>query len=228
MSRNGAPTLLPLKPTSTSEYQEEAMDKAFKVHSKVALQAQGELFTEPAVRFLVALHRTFEPKRQTLLAAREDAQRKLDSGLALDFPLETANVRAESSWHCVPPAPGLEDRRVEITGPTDRKMVINALNSGAKTFMADFEGVCIIHVLKFKYLMDVSDSSAPTFENMLNGQINLRDAIRREIDFETGAKKYRLVQKPAVLIVRYVCHFSPDIRMLMSLVPGDGIWTSFA
>jgi len=184
------------------------MDKAFKVHSKVALQAQGELFTEPAVKFLVALHRTFEPRRQTLLAARQDAQRRLDSGVALDFPLETANIRAEPSWHCVPPAPGLEDRRVEITGPTDRKMVINALNSGAKTFMADFEGVLHCPCLESsKYLMDVSDSSAPTFENMLNGQINLRDAIRREIDFETGGKKYRLVEKPAVLIVRYVVLF---------------------
>jgi len=106
--------------------QEEPMDKAFKVHSKVALQAQGELFTEP-VNFLVALHRTFEPRRQTLLAARQDAQRRLDSGVALDFPLETANIRAEPSWHCVPPAPGLEDRRVEITSPTDRKMIIKAL-----------------------------------------------------------------------------------------------------
>ena len=70
------------------------MDKAFKVHSKVALQAQGELFTEPAVKFLVALHRTFEPRRQMLLAARQDVQRRLDSGVALDFPLETANIRA--------------------------------------------------------------------------------------------------------------------------------------
>jgi len=95
------------------------MDKAFKV--QVTLKAQGELFTEPAVKFLVALHRTFEPRRQTLFAAREDAQRRLDYGVALDFPLETANIRTEPSWHCVPPAPGLEDRRVEITGPTDRK-----------------------------------------------------------------------------------------------------------
>ena len=116
------------------------MDQAFKVHSTVASQAQAELFTQPAINFLVALHRTFEPRRQALLAAREDSQRRFDSGVPLDFPPETAHIRVEPSWHCVPPGPGLEDRRVEITGPTDRKMVINALNSGAKTFMADFEG----------------------------------------------------------------------------------------
>jgi len=117
------------------------MDQAFKVHSKVARQAQAQLFTEPAVKFLVAIHSTFEPRRQSLLAARDDAQRRFDSGIPLDFLSETESIRAEASWHCVPPGPGLEDRRVEITGPTDRKMVVNALNSGAKTFMADFEGM---------------------------------------------------------------------------------------
>jgi malate synthase len=77
---------------------------------------------------------------QQLLSARHAAQRRLDAGAQLDFPTETAHIRADPSWVCAPPAPGLEDRRVEITGPTDRKMVVNALNSGAKTFMADFEG----------------------------------------------------------------------------------------
>ncbi|KAF8514176.1 putative malate synthase, glyoxisomal [Gautieria morchelliformis] len=89
------------------------------------------------------------------------------------------------SWHCAPPAPGLEDRRVEIAGPTDRKMVVNALNSGAKTFMADFE-----------------DSNSPTFSNMVHGQLNLYDAIRRQVDFEQGGKSYKLVPKPTVLIPR--------------------------
>jgi hypothetical protein len=111
-----------------------------KIHSNVALKAQEQLFADDALKFLAALHRTFESTRQSLLTAREDAQRRYDSGVALDFPPETVHIRAEPSWHCVPPAPGLEDRRIEITGPTDRKMVINALNSGAKTFMADFEG----------------------------------------------------------------------------------------
>lgn len=111
-----------------------------QIHSTVAQKAQSELLSDGALRFLTALHRTFESTRQTLLAAREDAQRQYDSGVPLDFHPETANIRAEPSWHCAPPGPGLEDRRVEITGPTTRKMVINALNSGAKTFMADFEG----------------------------------------------------------------------------------------
>ncbi|KAK2464323.1 hypothetical protein APHAL10511_003780 [Amanita phalloides] len=161
------------------------MVNAVQIHSQVAPQAQAKILTADALQFLASLHRTFEATRQSLLTAREDAQRKFDSGVPLDFPPETAHIRADPSWLCAPPAPGLEDRRVEITGPTDRKMVINALNSGAKTFMADFE-----------------DSSAPTFANMLNGQVNLRDAVRRQIDFETGGKKYKLADKLAVLIVR--------------------------
>jgi malate synthase len=116
------------------------MVQGIKILSKVAPKAQAELFTDDVLQFLAALHRTFESTRQSLLVAREDAQRRWDSGIPLDFPAETAHIRAEPSWHCAPPAPGLEDRRVEITGPTDRKMIINAMNSGAKTFMADFEG----------------------------------------------------------------------------------------
>lgn len=112
-----------------------------QIHSKVALEAQAEILTDGALKFLAALHRTFESTRQTLLIARESAQLRLDSGLPLEFPPETAHIRADPSWQCAPPAPGLEDRRVEITGPTDRKMVVNALNSGSKTFMADFEGI---------------------------------------------------------------------------------------
>ena len=111
------------------------------IHSQVAPKAQAELFTEGALKFLAAIHRTFESTRQSLLTAREDAQRRYDSGVTLDFHPETKPVREDPSWQCAAPGPGLEDRRVEITGPTDRKMVINALNSGAKTFMADFEGM---------------------------------------------------------------------------------------
>ncbi|KZW03266.1 putative malate synthase, glyoxisomal [Exidia glandulosa HHB12029] len=146
-----------------------------------------EILTDDALAFLAALHRTFDTTRQSLLTARIAVQQRLDAGqyTDLDFPPETAHVRAEPSWTCAPPAPGLEDRRVEITGPTDRKMVVNALNSGAKTFMADFE-----------------DSNAPTWANLVNGQINLRDAIRRKIDFDQGGKSYKLSKNPAVLIVR--------------------------
>ncbi|KAG1760345.1 malate synthase [Suillus occidentalis] len=140
-----------------------------QIHTKVAQDAQSEILTDGAVAFLAALHRTFESTRQSLLAARDDAQRRFDSGVPLDFPLETAHIH----------------RRVEITGPTDRKMVINALNSGAKTFMADFE-----------------DSSAPTFANMIIGQVNLRDAVNRQIDFTSNGKQYKLSQNPAVLLVR--------------------------
>jgi malate synthase len=121
------------------------MVQGVKIHSSVAPKAQTEILTDGALEFLAALHRTFESTRKSLLDAREDAQRKFDSGVPLDFPQETAHIRAEPSWHCAPPAPGLEDRRIEITGPTDRKMVINALNSGAKTFMADFEGAWCGH-----------------------------------------------------------------------------------
>lgn len=123
-----------------SEQQIFMMPSGVHIHSEVAPEAQAQILTDDALTFLAALHRTFEPTRQSLLVARDLAQRRFDSGVPLDFPPETAHIRAEPSWHCAPPAPGLEDRRVEITGPTDRKMVINALNSGAKTFMADFEG----------------------------------------------------------------------------------------
>ncbi|THU94189.1 malate synthase [Dendrothele bispora CBS 962.96] len=182
-----------------------------RIQSKVAQQAQEQVLTEDALQFLAALHRTFESTRQSLLVAREDAQRRWDSGAPFDFPPETAHIRAEPSWHCAPPAPGLEDRRVEITGPTDRKMVINALNSGAKTFMADFE-----------------DSSAPTFANMVNGQVNLRDAIRRQIDFESGGKSYKLTDKPAVLIVRPRGWHLDEPRVTVDNAPVSGSLFDFA
>lgn len=111
-----------------------------QILSNEAQQAQSQILTDDALKFLAALHRTFDTTRQSLLVARTVAQQRLDAGVPLDFLPETANVRADPSWLCASPAPGLEDRRVEITGPTDRKMVVNALNSGAKTFMADFEG----------------------------------------------------------------------------------------
>ncbi|KAG6848334.1 hypothetical protein H0H93_001137 [Arthromyces matolae] len=187
------------------------MVNGVQIRSTVASQAQAQLFTDGALEFLAALHRTFESTRQSLLNAREEAQRRYDSGVALDFHPETAHIRAEPSWQCAPPAPGLEDRRVEITGPTDRKMVINALNSGAKTFMADFE-----------------DSSAPTFANMVNGQINLRDAVRRKIDFESGGKQYKLSAQPAVLIVRPRGWHLDEPRLTIDNAPISGSIFDFA
>ncbi|EGN99758.1 hypothetical protein SERLA73DRAFT_179948 [Serpula lacrymans var. lacrymans S7.3] len=181
------------------------------IHTKVAQKAQTEILTDGALAFLAALHRTFESTRQNLLVARDVAQRKYDSGAPLDFAPETAHIRAEPSWHCAAPGPGLEDRRVEITGPTDRKMVINALNSGAKTFMADLE-----------------DSSAPTFTNMIVGQVNLRDAIKREIDFESGGKQYKLTENPCVLLVRPRGWHLDEPRLTVDNTPISGSLFDFA
>ena len=207
------------------------MVAAVQIHTKVAEKAQAEILTDGALAFLAALHRTFEATRQSLLVARESAQQRFDSGVPLDFPSETAHIRAEPSWHCVPPAPGLEDRRVEITGPTDRKMVINALNSGAKTFMADFEGACLAgcwSCCHAHYVRDFVDASSPTFKAMIEGQVNLRDAIRRQIDFESNGKQYKLSPNPAVLIVRSVYAHCISSRAADELYPGqeDGTLTS--
>ena len=144
-----------------------------------------EILTEPALAFVADLHRSFDPTRHRLLAARRIRQQRIGAGDDPDFLLATEAVRA-GEWRVAAPPPDLTDRRCEITGPTDRKMVINALNSGAKVFMADFE-----------------DSNSPTWANMVGGQINLSDAIRRRIDFaaDTG-KAYRLNHEVATLMVR--------------------------
>jgi malate synthase len=131
------------------------------------------------------LQRAFDAGRVESLARRQARQTALDHGEPLDFLPDTKHIR-ESDWTCAPIPADLRDRRVEITGPTDRKMVINALNSGAKMFMADFE-----------------DANSPTWANMVEGQINLRDAIRRTITFTNpDGKEYRLNEKTAVLFVR--------------------------
>ncbi|KIJ18598.1 malate synthase [Paxillus involutus ATCC 200175] len=187
------------------------MATSVRIHTKVVPQAQSEILTDGALAFLAALHKTFESTRQSLLIARDVTQRRYDSGVPLDFHPETAHIRAEPSWHCASPGPGLEDRRVEITGPTDRKMVINALNSGAKTFMADFE-----------------DSSAPTFANMINGQVNLRDAVRRQIDFVSGGKSYKLTESPATLLVRPRGWHLDETRVTVDNVPISASLFDFA
>ncbi|AFZ65758.1 malate synthase A [Deinococcus peraridilitoris] len=142
------------------------------------------LLTTEAMQFVADLHRRFDARRQELLAAREARQQRLDAGERPDFLPETADVRA-GDWQVSPPMPDLTDRRVEITGPVDRKMIINALNSGAKVFMADFE-----------------DASTPTWENVVAGQQNLYDAVRRTISLDQGGKQYRLQDEVATLIVR--------------------------
>jgi malate synthase len=142
------------------------------------------ILTEPALEFLAQLHRAFEHRRRQLLARRAARQKEFDAGRRPDFLPETAAIR-QGDWRIASQPKDLLDRRVEITGPTDRKMVINALNSGASTFMADFE-----------------DANCPTWHNMVDGQLNLRDAVRRTISFEQGAKRYQLKDKTAALIVR--------------------------
>ncbi|MGY2894725.1 malate synthase A [Deinococcus sp. UYEF24] len=144
----------------------------------------AEVLTPDALDFVAGLHRRFGARRLELLAARAERQAQLDAGEQLDFLPETANVRA-ADWKITPLPADLQDRRVEITGPVDRKMIVNALNSGARVFMADFE-----------------DASSPTWENCINGQINLRDAVRRTISLEQNGKSYRLNDRVAVLLVR--------------------------
>src|SRR5712671_5788068 len=149
-----------------------------------ALSEAARVLTPAALSFVAKLHRAFESRRQDLLARRAARQGEFDAGKFPDFIPETAPLRAKE-WTIAPQPKDLLDRRVEITGPTDRKMVINALNSGASTFMADFE-----------------DANCPTWHNMIDGQINLRDAVRRTIGFEQGGKRYKLNDKTAVLIPR--------------------------
>jgi len=144
----------------------------------------AEILTEEALDFIADLHRRFDPGRQDLLARRAARQKEFDRGKLPDFLPDTQKTRAQE-WRVAPQPKDLLDRRVELTGPTDRKMVINALNSGASTFMADFE-----------------DANCPTWHNMVDGQINLRDAVRRTISFEQSGKRYRLQDRTAVLIPR--------------------------
>lgn len=143
-----------------------------------------EILTPEALAFVESLHRRFNPVRRSLLAERTARQARIDAGELPDFLPETAGVRA-GSWHVAPAPADLADRRVEITGPVDRKMIINALNSGARVFMADFE-----------------DSNSPTWANVVNGQVNLIDAVRRTIRLEQDGKVYELAEHPATLMVR--------------------------
>ena len=145
----------------------------------------AEILTFEALSFLARLHRSFEARRRELLDRRVARQKELDAGKLPGFLPETRSVR-EADWKVAPVPADLQDRRVEITGPTDRKMVINALNSGANMFMADFE-----------------DSSTPTWDNQLQGQINMRDAVRGTIAFTSPeGKQYKLNDKIATLLVR--------------------------
>jgi malate synthase len=142
------------------------------------------ILTRGALDLVAALHRTFEPRRQALLKARVERTRRLDAGERPDFLAATRSIR-EGDWKIAPLPQDLQCRRVEITGPVERKMIINALNSGADSYMTDFE-----------------DSNAPSWDNQITGQIDLKDAVRRTISLEQNGKSYQLNARTATLIVR--------------------------
>jgi malate synthase len=144
-----------------------------------------KVLTDEALELVELLHRTFNGRRTELLAARRERSAAVAAGAGLDFLTATSNVR-NTEWSVAPAGPGLDDRRVEITGPTDRRMTINALNSGAKVWLADFE-----------------DANTPTWSNMVDGQINLFDAVRRQVDFTTNeGRTYSLNDEIATIVVR--------------------------
>ena len=165
-----------------------------------------EILTEDALEFVAGLHRRFNPRREELLAARTERQARIAAGELPDFLPETRELRG-ADWRVDPAPPDLQDRRVEITGPVERKMMINALNSGARCFMADFE-----------------DANSPTWENCVQGQANLIDAIERTIELTTPeGKEYSLNEKTAVLIVRPRGWHLPERHVL---VDGEAISAS--
>ncbi|MCZ6598727.1 MAG: malate synthase A, partial [Planctomycetota bacterium] len=177
----------------------------------------ASVLTPGALAFAAGLHRRFGARRAELLAARRAVQRRLDGGWRPDFLPETRSLRA-ADWRVAPPPGDLLDRRVEITGPVDRKLVINALNSGANVFMADFE-----------------DASSPTWENTIRGQINLCDAVRRTIEFtnspvssRTAGRRYRLNDETATLVVRPRGWHLPEKHVLVDGEPISGALFDFA
>ncbi|MFI9103010.1 malate synthase A [Streptomyces fildesensis] len=145
-----------------------------------------EILTPEALEFVGHLVEAFADRRLEILKERRRVADRLASGSPFDFSLATAAIRADASWRVAPPAPGLDDRRVEITGPPERRMAVNALNSGAQVWMADFE-----------------DATSPTWSNVIGGQLTLLDAIERRIDFTTPeGKRYRLAEEVATIVVR--------------------------
>ncbi len=177
-----------------------------------AVEGAEQVLTPLALRLLAHLHRRFNPRRLELLAAREERQRELDAGVLPDFLPQTAAVRT-AEWRVAPVPADLTDRRVEITGPVERKMIINALNAPVRCFMADFE-----------------DSCAPTWENIVRGQVNLADAVRRTISYTDPAsgKVYRLGERTATLIVRPRGWHLNEKHVLVNGEPVSGSLFDFA
>jgi malate synthase len=171
----------------------------------------GELLSADALALLAELERRFGGARQDLLARRREVDRRLQAGALPDFLRETREIRA-ADWRVAPVPADLQDRRVEITGPVDRKMIVNALNSGASVYMADFE-----------------DATTPTWANLIEGQINLRDAIRRAIDFTDpdSGKRYRLGGRTATLMVRPRGWHLPEAHVRIDGQPMSGALFDF-
>ncbi len=166
------------------------------------IPSAAHILTEGALHFVAQLAREFQPTREKLLARRAERQMEIDGGVFPDFLFATHHIREDSSWKVASIPADLLDRRTEITGPVDRKMVINALNSGAKVFMADFE-----------------DATSPTWKNLIEGQTNLFDAARRTISFSTAEKEYKLNEQTATLMVRPRGWHLPEKHMLVDGKP---------
>jgi malate synthase len=173
-----------------------------------------EILTPEALDLLGVLHRELGQRRHELLQARARRQEELSAGAMLDFLPETEAIRSDLSWRVAPLAPGLIDRRVEITGPTDKKMTINALNSGAKVWLADFE-----------------DANTPLWDNMITGQLNLKDALDRKIDFSSDeGKEYKLApdDELATIVVRPRGWHLPEKHILVDGERASGSLVDFA
>ena len=193
--------------------QDTAIQTAARPNAAPGIELRGKMkagfetiLTSAALAFVAGLERQFGGERRRLLAERQAVQAKLDAGWRPSFPAETSAIR-DGDWAVAPLPKDLLDRRVEITGPTDRKMVINALNSGASVFMADFE-----------------DANTPSWDNLIEGQINLRDAVLREISFDdpTNGRHYKLNDKTAVLMVRPRGWHLPEEHCLVDGAPISG------
>ena len=174
------------------------------------LRRQEEILTPQALDFIKALHRATATRRQELLQQRQARRQQISNGADPAFLPETRHIRDDETWQVAPAGPGLEDRRVEITGPVDRKMTINALNSGAKVWLADLE-----------------DSSTPSWSNVINGQLNLRDVLDRRIDFTSPeGREYRLkgeslTDLPTIVVRPRGWHL-PEKHMLVDNTPIAG------
>jgi malate synthase len=206
------------RPTADAEQREmSAMAKTTDLPDGVVIcgtmrPGYEKVLTPEAIAFLAGLERKFGPERRRLLARRAEIQHRLDAGCKPDFQAETKAIR-DGDWRVAPIPPDIHDRRTEITGPVDRKMVINALNCGASVYMADFE-----------------DANTPSWDNLLEGQANLHDAVRRIITYddpETG-RHYSLNGKTAVLFVRPRGWHLPEKHILVDGEPMSGRYSTSA